>query len=297
MQNLKNSKTSVLIVSTVRNCGKNLLKTVEALDDYLGSTNKQFLFVESDSSDDTLAFLQKLATSRSNFKYLSLGDLKSSIPRRTERIAFCRNKYLEYLHANAARFEYLIVVDSDGVVSKIEDSNVFSIPDNNWYALAANVNGFYYDLWALRAESWCNHDCWKRYRDLIGIGMSEYSAYKISVWSSMISLNQSGPNLNVNSAFGGLAVYKVNSIPKSARYIGVDSEGGEICEHVSFNLAIKSNNLSSGMYILPGLIVGKSPPEHVKYAGASGLLYYRLRRFFKLQFQKFLVSTTRRSRI
>ena len=287
MQNIKNTSTGILIVSTVRNCSKNLLKTVEALDDYFGSTNKQFLFVESDSNDDTLIILEKLASSRSNFKYFSLGNLESIIPSRTERIAFCRNKYLEYLHVNAARFEYLIVVDSDGVVSKVDDSNAFSIPDNNWYALAANVNGFYYDLWALRAESWCNHDCWKTYRYLIGIGMSEYSSYKISVWSPMISLNQQGANLNVNSAFGGFAIYKVNSIPKSARYIGLDSEGGEVCEHVSFNLAIKRNNLNSGMYILPGLVVGQSPREHTKYAGVLGLARFRLRGYIKLALLKF----------
>ena len=275
LQDIKNSKKSILIVSTVRNCGKNLLKTVEALDNYLDSTYKEFLFVESDSDDDTVAILEKLATSRSNFKYLSLGNLKSSIPRRTERIAFCRNKYLAYLHENYANFEYLIVVDSDGIVSNIDDSSVLSFPDNDWHALAANVNGYYYDLWALRAESWCNYDCWKRYRDLIRIGFTKYQSYKIAVWSPTIILNPRGSQLKVDSAFGGFTIYKVKSIPKSARYVGVDAEGAEICEHVGFNLIIKSNNLNSGMFILPGLIVGKSPPEHTKYAGISGLAIFR----------------------
>ena len=48
-----------------------------------------------------------------------------------------------------------------------------------------------------------------------------------------IRLNPHRLELKVDSAFGGLAIYKVRSIPKTAKYIGVDVEGNEICEHVS----------------------------------------------------------------
>ena len=295
LQNIKDTRKGVLIASTVRNCGQTILKTIEALDKYLGSTKREFFIVESDSDDDTLTILENLARRRSDFKYLSMGSLQSNIPKRTDRIAFCRNKYLEYLRLNCENFEYLIVVDSDGIVSKIDDSNVLSSPDVNWHTLTANVSGFYYDLWALRSEHWCNYDCWKRYRNLIKIGMNEYHSYKISVWSPTTILNPRGSHLKVDSAFGGLAIYKVKSIPKSARYVGVDAQGEEICEHVSFNLAINRKNLHSGMYILPGLIIGKSPSEHVKYAGISGLIIYRLRNLIKSQLRKRSIFSNHRT--
>ena len=286
LQSIKTTENGILIVSTVRNCSRSILRTIDAVDNYLESKHKEFLFIESDSDDNTVAILKELSAARSNFKYLSMGNLKTSIPRRTERIAFCRNKYLTYMHENCKHFEYLVVIDSDGIISEIDDSNISSFPNINWHALAGNVRGYYYDVWALRADSWCNHDCWRRYQDLIQMGMTEYQSYRNSVWGPTIRLNPHRLELKVDSAFGGLAIYKVRSIPKTAKYIGVDVEGNEICEHVSFNLAIKNYNQKSEMYILPGLIVGESPPEHTKYAGLAGLANFRLRKIIKSNLQK-----------
>ena len=111
LQSIKTTKNGILIVSTVRNCSRSILRTIDAVDNYLESKNKEFLFIESDSDDNTVAILKELSAARSNFKYLSMGNLKTSIPRRTERIAFCRNKYLTYMHENCKHFEYFIFVE------------------------------------------------------------------------------------------------------------------------------------------------------------------------------------------
>ena len=43
----------------------------------------------------------------------------------------------------------------------------------------------------------------------------------------------------VNSAFGGIAIYKIKSI-QECRYNGLYDDEGEKCEHVDFNECIRS---------------------------------------------------------
>ena len=50
----------------------------------------------------------------------------------------------------------------------------------------------------------------------------------------MINLNKYPSFIEVDSAFGGLAIYKISSLPKNAKYIGVDKNNNPTCEHVLF---------------------------------------------------------------
>ena len=55
--------------------------------------------------------------------------------------------------------------------------------------------------------------------------------------------------LEIDSAFGGIAIYKISSIPNECKYIGEYLENNEEefkpydekCEHVDFNKCIKKN--------------------------------------------------------
>ena len=47
--------------------------------------------------------------------------------------------------------------------------------------------------------------------------------------------------IEVDSAFGGLAIYKTSSIPKNAKYIGENKNNNPICEHVRFHKFIKDS--------------------------------------------------------
>ena len=49
-----------------------------------------------------------------------------------------------------------------------------------------------------------------------------------------------GQRLEVDSAFGGIAIYKV-SIIGDCKYIGSYDDGTELCEHVPFHQCIKEN--------------------------------------------------------
>ena len=73
-------------------------------------------------------------------------------PLRTERLAICRNRCLEYLNYEKNNWvQYLIVVDADGVCNYLNTKVIRSIIEKDfWAAITANVRGNYYDIWALR---------------------------------------------------------------------------------------------------------------------------------------------------
>jgi hypothetical protein len=67
----------------------------------LSAANKlSFFVVESDSSDGTAEALARLSASNDNFRFTSLGNLSEVFRKRTERIAVCRNRYLEELQGH-----------------------------------------------------------------------------------------------------------------------------------------------------------------------------------------------------
>ena len=118
-----------LVVGTVRNCEKKILETIKCIENGLHFANRiEYFFVESDSADKTLESLEKLSKNKKNFNYQSYGDLRIKKPLRTERLAICRNRCLEYLKNQKNNWvKYLIVVDVDGVCSYLNSNVLKSI--------------------------------------------------------------------------------------------------------------------------------------------------------------------------
>jgi len=246
-----------LVVGTVRNCEKKIFETIKAIDKGLNfATRVEYFFVESDSDDGTLKSLNKLFIQKSNFQFESFGRLKTDLPLRTERLAICRNRCLEYLRSEQNSWaEYFIVVDSDGICSQLS-SNVMKdmISKDYWSVMTANVRDHYYDIYALRHKTWCPDDFYVAIKNDLKKGLSYQKAYLKNVTSKKIIIKPSSKIIEVDSAFGGLAIYKISSIPEDAKYVGVKKNGDEVCEHVSFHYSIKDNQ--GKIFINPRLIIG-----------------------------------------
>jgi hypothetical protein len=67
----------------------------------------------------------------------------------------------------------------------------------------------------------------------------------------MITLPEQGEWIEVDSAFGGLAVYRRGAL-NGVKYAGLDKSGDQICEHVSLHEQIKANG--GYIFINPRLI-------------------------------------------
>ena len=115
-------KLNLAIVGLARNCEKTVRADIQRFKE--ASSNAKsivWLIVESDSSDNTVAELKKLQNEIKNFQFVSLGNLAATIPKRTERISYCRNYYAEKIRTDNifASINYIAVADLDGLNDKI----------------------------------------------------------------------------------------------------------------------------------------------------------------------------------
>lgn len=217
-------------------------------------TSVEWLVVESDSQDGTLDQLTEIARRIPHFRYLSLGALQPKLPLRTERLAYCRNAYLDEFRSNSnySAIDYLVVADLDGANELLTAAAVSSCwSRSDWEGCTANQRGRYYDIWALRHPTWCPTDCWQDHRALVARGMDHERARERVIYSRMRAISEQSPWVAVESAFGGLGIYRRSAIG-AAQYIGLGPEGEEVCEHVAFHRTIRSNG--ARLYINPALI-------------------------------------------
>lgn len=251
------TSSKVLIVGLVRNCENAVEREVLTISSAFSEAEAvSFLIIESDSDDGTLTKLENLSGNE-NFEFITLGNLRNQYPKRTERISICRNHYLEELRTRKKYkdIDYVVVADFDGVNSELTSSAVESCWNltEDWDACFANQSKAYYDIWALRHKTWCPNDCYQTYSFLFNNGVSKSAAKQAGVYSRMININQEKNPIEVDSAFGGLGIYKKSAILSGA-YVGLDDSKEEFCEHVHLHTVMRDKGLM--LYIVPSLING-----------------------------------------
>ena len=269
----------VLIVGLVRNCEPSLESEVETLRaSFKDFKNVSFFFVESDSTDGSLEALRELATRIPNFQFLSLGNLRQSISDRIERIAHCRNTYLDYVQTTSKKFDYVVVADLDGVNNLLTKEKVATCwKFDGWSVCTANQTGPYYDIYALRAPGWSEMDCWNEARSLYASGMNPVKSWVKAIRDKQRIIPESEDWIEVTSAFGGLAIYKREAFLKG-NYQTFSDDELNVSEHVPFNLKL----VASGHRIFIN-------PKLTNFAFNEHNDFSRLSRQLKMSF-KYLMS-------
>jgi hypothetical protein len=244
-----------LVVGTARNTSKHikhdLLRIVNSLDKILPTTG---FVVESDSEDDTIAVLENLSKQDSRMRYTTLGNLSTSFPNRILRLRHCRNAYIHEIRVNPEykNCDLIVVADLDGINTKI-DSKSFEVALNSnfdWDVLAANQLARYYDILALRhplwsPNNWLLEEQW--YANFVGAKKAKVH----SMSDRMIRIPTETPPIEVESAFGGLALYK--------RWVFENTDYSEDCieaqdeiDHVTLHRKVRT--AGGKIFIHPGLI-------------------------------------------
>lgn len=208
---------------------------------------KMFVF-ENDSDDATPQVLDAVAADHGDWftvRHETLGgvDARGFEPERTVRLAYCRQQCLEWVRANAAGSPWTIVLDTDPAGGFSVDgvfNSIYRIAERmteqgplrpggmasySLWRVPAGVA--HYDAWAARPPSW-----WRDRRN--EIGFQWFSAFLPPVGS---------PPCPMNSAFGGLAVYRTEAF-LSGGYSGED------CEHVPHHKRMREAGYQ--MYLNPG---------------------------------------------
>lgn len=260
----------ILLVGTVSNVAKTIEKELKVVLKALTMFDLvQVFLVESDSTDETVEILEKIALKNRGFEFISLEKLKDKYPNRINRIAYCRNIYVNYIRDNNAisNWDYVAVADLDGMNFKLRKKGIQSCFDTNidWDGVMANQRFGYYDLYALRAPGWVEGDCFaeleilkknsippkqSRYRLLRFIrNFRHFDKLRNSlIYKRMKVLPKKKGFIKVKSAFGGFAIYKSNVF--LVNDYKFNYKANIISEHVNFHTHFSSLNF----FINPQLI-------------------------------------------
>jgi glycosyltransferase involved in cell wall biosynthesis len=207
---------------------------VEPIVDLFHPTSR-IIILESDSTDNTLAKLRQWSRAEVH----TYGNLSETIPHRTERIAYCRNKLLEKVQQ--LQPDYMLILDVDIFAANVSSFLTnFEYDTNDWSVMTANLIEDYYDIWALRTLSdlVLNYDVWHRVW-----AMQIYNKYcSDSLIKYVVKIHQKPftPDrslLEVRSAFGGAGLYKMEAV-EGCYYSGESVT----CEHVPFHVCMREKN-------------------------------------------------------
>lgn len=251
----KQSDSSILIVGVVKNISATLEMDINRLDDaFRKFKTTSYFLVESNSTDNSKNSLKATKEARSNFDFVELQEYGALAESRTEGLATARNCYLEYLNnrPKSQRPDFVVVADFNNLNKELSCESVGSCWErSDWDVCAANQTGHYYDIWALRHEYWSPNDCWNQFNFLLSLGMRKDKAYALSINGRMIKIPSILDWIEVDSAFGGIAIYKVETL-QDVLYVGTTVKGGMICEHVTLHSKIRENGFK--IFINPRFI-------------------------------------------
>jgi len=232
---------SVVFAGTVRNVEKYIKKNLQHIDN-CGKKFKDYALViyENDSSDNTKQILKD--NKKDNYYYIFDTTNESS---RTKRLAHGRNQILNKVR-ELNNYDFLIMLDLDDVnySGKFVETINSCFEHNEWDVLTGNQSDTYYDIWAFRKTGLLDWDCWREYSKATRNGMSDSEAKDKYVWG-IIQKFEPGQMIEVRSAFSGIAIYRLESLPDNCMYKGhYNEDDSEICEHVPFHECLKNNGLN-----------------------------------------------------
>jgi hypothetical protein len=274
---MSSAALELAVVGVARNCARSIARDLGVLERATQEFGRvHFLIVESDSTDGTVELLRRLELRHSALRHISLGRMSEQHPLRTVRIAHCRNSYLDAI-ARDPRYTavtHVLMVDLDGVCRDLDARALAScwrmtVP---WSVCTANQGDHYYDIWALRHPVWCPGDAWREHDALVPL-LGETEATNVSLFSRMVHIPRTTAPIEVDSAFGGAALY-TRDAALSARYEGLDREGREVCEHVGYHARLRA--AGHRIFINPALINA----ERTKHGGRKKFLRTLRRRIW-----------------
>lgn len=250
LQFLNNKK--IILVGLCRSVENIIESNIDSIYSIFNNHCKKFdiALFENDSNDNTKEELEKLKKKYNNFEFIS-HDLNRPHygpvidQNRTTALAEYRNILKNYVANSFSDYDFTIVFDTDfqfieanGIYNSFgwlsQYSNIDAICGNS-FEIKQNTSNpdetiiWNYDSWAYRGTWW--HD-WH-------FKPPSINRYNPMYWFGVWILPAGSPAIKVNSAFGGMAIYKTKHY-LSGQYSGED------CEHVTFHYSIakKINNFT-----------------------------------------------------
>jgi len=199
---------------------------------------------ENDSTDATLEFLTDWRSQNSRVDILGgalIGDERPLDPHSDHalRMAIYRNRYRNRVLERYADFDYVIVVDANLAGGWSYDGVAHTFGDIQWDAVGS---------YGLIASFDCQSTARRfRHHDLRSFRTTTSQRSGKGADCVELDLQRGGFFMPVTSCFGGMAVYRIESM-RLAEY------GGGDCEHVGFHRRLRQSGLTR-IFLNPNQIV------------------------------------------
>jgi hypothetical protein len=177
----------------------------------------------------------------------------------TQRLAHCRNHLLARARVDMRSFDYYLVLDVD-----VTSSEIFSVdnfrsnfiyPVSSWAIMTASQTDRYYDIYALRTWPTLPFNFLERARQLSLVSIAWPSIIDVLIARHYKGIPRDHPLIDVESAFGGAAIYATQYFSDECVYNGWLDHGlwfyREQCEHVPFNQCIRRKAGGGKVFINP----------------------------------------------
>jgi hypothetical protein len=259
---IKATDSTVAIVGLARNLGdllpetmRRIYETAHRFEDF------RIIIVENDSTDGTKDYLSEWAAEDPDHVIVQMTDtgrpqLRGFEPQRMQAMAEYRNQCHDLVAKHYPQADYVIVLDTDawggwsvqGVLNGI-----------GWHELLPQAGGLmsvslfkHPGILVAGEVHWCHYDQfafrWFGWRQ------------RLESWFSFWLPQPGAEPLPVNSAFGGLGIYKTAAY-LSSRYSSPDGD----CEHVHFHKMMKGKgwtiHLNPAQRCVMSWLAEEEPPD------------------------------------
>lgn len=234
------SRMDVYICAVARNVAKVSPMAIPRIERLGSLFNSYRVYVfENDSEDNSKSILQKWSDRNdrvlTEHETLNLPDLRGTEPERLVRMAYCRNKYLSHLQcARSTDFVIILDFDVDGGWSYHGIANSFGYIHQKGYNIIGSNSIIYKDRVRMFYDAWA-------YRRL---GHDEAHLF---VETNLLQYNRGELPFKVNSAFGGLAIYRADLLNQ-----GVVKYEADDCDHPTLHKQLRA--LGHNIYLNPSQI-------------------------------------------
>jgi hypothetical protein len=258
---MKNSFVS--ICSIVRDCQTNLKKNIPRVERLRGLfKNSEVIIFENESKDNTLKILKNWERESNNVYVLSDNFEDPTIQSHWIRkkgpnfsissigkMAFYRNKYMNFLNSHVNQRDFVIVTDLDisnfcidGIIHSFGTSIDWDCISANGVSLSSSLIRQYHDSYALIEYGKLND---KQTKQSIKVNRARFSFLKPGM-----------PLVLVDSAYGGLAIYKWESIKDAYYSCPINNDLGVQCkcEHVGLHMRMKEKGHTK-IFVNPNMMV------------------------------------------
>jgi glycosyltransferase involved in cell wall biosynthesis len=254
---------SVSICSIVRDCELNLKKNIPRIEQLRTFfKDSEVVVFENDSKDDTKKTLLKWGSESAQVHVFTDTFGSTTVPSkksiegnpyysisRIEKMVSYRNKYIHFLNSQGFRRDLVLIIDLDisgfdidGILHSIGTEIDWDCISANGTSVSSEFKKQYHDSYALIEYGKLNHT---QTEDSIRLNRIRYSF-----------LRQGMPLLHVDSAYGGLAIYKWASIKDIYYSYLLNNDKKVECksEHVGLHKIMKEKGCNN-IFINPSMKV------------------------------------------